>query len=248
MRRKLTALALMFCMMTALFTIPAYALQDPVMLVVDSVAYGDGQNTLIANGHFVNTSNKSVLSVMDTQLEIKSGNTVVASEVFEVAKQKVFSIAVGSAEPWQFVFKNPVKGLNLSTWSADSSVSYNLAKPQELTSGKKIYYNGVPISFDVAPAVINGRLMIPARAVFEKMGCVVQWDANSQSVKVAREGQTVAIYIGETVMNVNEGPVKLDVPATILDGRTLVPLRAIATALGAGITYGELNEMAVIYE
>lgn len=249
MKRKALAILMLVCLVASLLAMPVSALpQDPVMLVIKTVAYGEGQNTLIAEGYFVNTSNKAVTSVMDAQLEILQGGTTVAYDSFDIISVRTVSVGIGDGEPWRFVMKNPVKGLNLANWTANSKLTYNVGKAEELETGKKIYYNGGIVRFDVPPTIINGRLMIPARAVFENMGCTIAWNAESRSVEVQRGSTVVTLFIDNPIMTVSGTAVKLDSPATIVNGRTLVPLRAIANAMGAGVTYGELNEMAVIFE
>ena len=42
--------------------------------------------------------------------------------------------------------------------------------------GVNVTVNGEAIEFDASPVIISGRTMIPARAVFEKMGATVLWD------------------------------------------------------------------------
>jgi hypothetical protein len=104
--------------------------------------------------------------------------------------------------------------------------------------------DGVPIEFDVAPAIINGRTLVPARAVFEAMGFEVEWNERSQRVRISNTGQTLTIIlpvgIAEMFVSNMEGiteRILLDVPAQIVNGRTLVPLRAIAEATGAHVEW-----------
>ncbi len=248
MKRKLLALLMVMCVAVSGFALPGFALQDPVMFSADSVAYGSNQDTLIVKGYFVNTSNKTVLSVADVTIEVTDAGAMVASANVNIIAQKNFSIGVGGAYPWTLVLEAPAKGHSLAAWKAESKVNCNFSTPQDIGTGKKVYYNGYKIDFDVPPAVINGRLMIPARAVFEKMGCIVDWYPESRSMRVNRGGVEVIITVDNTVMTVSGKPVKLDVAATIVSGRTLVPLRAISNALGARVVYGEASEMAVVYE
>jgi hypothetical protein len=42
----------------------------------------------------------------------------------------------------------------------------------------KYYVNGREYVFDVPPEIINNRTMIPARALFEAIGCTVDWEKN----------------------------------------------------------------------
>ena len=42
-----------------------------------------------------------------------------------------------------------------------------------------VYIDGKEVEFDVQPQVIDGRTMVPIRAIFEKMGASVVWDENA---------------------------------------------------------------------
>jgi hypothetical protein len=48
--------------------------------------------------------------------------------------------------------------------------------------------------FDVQPSNINGRLLVPLRAIFEHMGAVVEWDENTNTIR-AFKGSEVSIEI-----------------------------------------------------
>ncbi len=249
MIKKWISLVMTFALVFTLLAVPGFALpQDPVMYAVDSAVYGDNQETLIVEGYFINTSMRTVTAISDVVLEISSNGNVIASGRFDVSKTRTVSLGIGDAEHWQFIMEKPLKGSSLAALKADARITYNGSNPEQSIAGKKVYYNGRKIDFDVQPAVINGRLLIPARAVFEKMGCAVVWNGESKSLDVTRSGSHVIIYVNDPIMLVDGKPIKLDVPATIIDSRTLVPLRAISNALGAGVIYGEVNEMAVVYE
>jgi hypothetical protein len=85
---------------------------------------------------------------------------------------------------------------------------------------------------DVEPVMMNGRVMVPLRGVFEHMGAYVEWDSLSQEVKVTDEGTVVLLRIGSSTATVNGNIVPIDAPATMLRGRTMVPLRFISETFG----------------
>ncbi|MBE7051366.1 MAG: hypothetical protein E7395_02180 [Ruminococcaceae bacterium] len=106
----------------------------------------------------------------------------------------------------------------------------------------KIYLNGKLVDTkDTNAMLINGRTMVPARAVFEAMGCKVNWNATIQTVQVSGTFDGVALKIGNKTMSKvkryeqdNVIPVEMEVPAQIDENnRTLIPLRAVAEALDA---------------
>lgn len=248
MSKKMLTGLLCMIMVASLLPTRVLALSTPVSLKIQSVSYNEDQSKLIVKGVFVNAGNASVLAVGTAAVEIKVGSTVVASQSFDIMGTKKIIIPIGDGEAWTFQLDNPVTGMNLSGYTAETQVTYNFGKATEVPEGKKVYYNGTPIGFDTPITVINGRMMIPARAVFEKMGARVAWNAESQSVTVTRDKNNVILTVGNELMISNGKPEKLDVPAQIIDGRTLVPLRAIGDALGAEVAYDSTYDMAIIFE
>jgi len=101
----------------------------------------------------------------------------------------------------------------------------------------KVFVDGNPVYFDQAPVMANGRVLVPLRGVFERLGATVTWDPTSQTV-LAQSGTTsVSLRIGSPQAFVNGQAQFLDVPAMLIGGRTLVPLRFVSQALGAGVTW-----------
>ena len=38
------------------------------------------------------------------------------------------------------------------------------------------------VKFDVPPTIVNGRTLVPLRAIFEALGATVEWDDATQTV------------------------------------------------------------------
>ncbi len=106
-----------------------------------------------------------------------------------------------------------------------------------------VVINGSVIDFDVPPQIIDDRTMVPVRKAFESLGAKVDWSEEMSLAIATYKTEIITIQIGEmsfSVTNVltNETRViKCDVPAQIVDGRTLIPLRAIAEALGKDVKW-----------
>jgi hypothetical protein len=90
---------------------------------------------------------------------------------------------------------------------------------------------------DVQPSMINGRVMVPMRGVFEHMGANVTWDAQTQTVMAQNAQTEVRLPIGSRRAWVDGRQVELDTPALIRNGRTMVPLRFTAEALDATVDW-----------
>jgi len=97
--------------------------------------------------------------------------------------------------------------------------------------------DGTLLGFDVPPVIVDGRVLVPLRVIFEAMGAPVGWDAATRTITAVRGDTTIRLEIGRRTADISGEPVALDVPAQIRDGRTLVPLRFVAEALGAAVAW-----------
>ena len=108
-----------------------------------------------------------------------------------------------------------------------------------------VYVNGKIVEFkDQAPYITDeGRTLVPARGVFEAMGSVVDWDPENYVVTVSNENQKkeISLKIGDANMTVKTGDEEttkvLDVPAQLMNNRTMIPLRAVSEALESVVVW-----------
>jgi len=100
-----------------------------------------------------------------------------------------------------------------------------------------VYLDGVLLSMDVPPQLVDGRTLVPLRAIFEALGAEVDWNPETQTVIGTRENTVVILTIGSTTPTVNGQIVPIDVPAQLVDGRTLVPLRFVAESFGVEVNW-----------
>lgn len=103
--------------------------------------------------------------------------------------------------------------------------------------GINITLDGAALKFDVEPQIINGRTMVPLRAIFEAMGAEVSWDGSTQTVSAHDKRTVVISTIGKKELTVNGTPIELDVAPQIVRGRTLVPVRFVAESFGADVSW-----------
>lgn len=110
----------------------------------------------------------------------------------------------------------------------------------------QVIVDGSPIVFDQPPMTIGGRVLIPLRGVFERLGASVQWDRASNTVLATRGSSQIQLTIGSRVAFVNGRQVTLDVPPMVVGGRTLVPLRFVSEAMGARVDWDPASRAVFI--
>ncbi len=106
--------------------------------------------------------------------------------------------------------------------------------------------NGEAIAFDVQPQIVDGRTMVPLRAIFESLGASVEWDNATRTVTSAKGDITIKLTIGENKLYKNGTAVELDVPGMIVDSRTLVPVRAISEAYECEVEWEAATRTVII--
>ncbi len=105
------------------------------------------------------------------------------------------------------------------------------------TDNIKVYLDDTLLTFDVEPQIIDGRTMVPMRKIFESLGAVVTWDESTRTVTGKKGDITVNVTIDSKVLFKNSVPKTLDVSPVIIDGRTLVPVRAIAESFDCSVDW-----------
>ncbi len=111
--------------------------------------------------------------------------------------------------------------------------------------------DGQPVHFaDQQPVIQNDRTLVPYRAIAEATGAKVEWNNETRTVTVDKNGKKVSLKIDDKTAKVDGKDVALDVPASIMNSRTMVPLRFVGESLGYKVEwYGDaqlvtLNKIA----
>lgn len=105
---------------------------------------------------------------------------------------------------------------------------------------------------DAAPANINGRVMVPFRAILEKLGATVSWDQKTKSATAKLGDTSINFVVGKSEINVTKdgktSVKKMDVAPYIdkSNNRTYVSTRFVAESLGYDVGWDSLNKTAVI--
>ena len=123
----------------------------------------------------------------------------------------------------------------------------------------RVVVNEQEIHFpDQAPVIIDGRTLVPVRGVFEALGWSVEWHYETSSVLMSDSNEffNIAIEIGADTFSVgvfnpdmpwgHAAIGVLDVPAQIIGGRTMLPLRAVLESVGYSLDWDETTSTVYI--
>ena len=129
-----------------------------------------------------------------------------------------------------------------------TNISINQYKEHIIT----ITLNGKALpteNIDQPPIIENGRTLVPLRVIFEALGAEVTWEDATQTVGATRGDIKISLQIGSSEMKINDTVKTLDVPAKLLNSRTLVPVRAVAEAFGCKVGWdGVTNTVTIEYK
>jgi len=100
------------------------------------------------------------------------------------------------------------------------------------TAQTRVNFDGRPLTFDVSPRTINGRIFVQYRPVAEASGASINWDPANGRITVRAGEASVVMTVGLTSAVVNGRRVNIEATPVILNGHTMVPLRFVAESLG----------------
>ncbi len=109
-----------------------------------------------------------------------------------------------------------------------------------IANAQQIYVlvNERTVSFpDVQPKEISGRVMVPVRGVFERLGATVDFDESDQMVIIHQGEDEIKLKVGDDFATKNGEVVYAKSRASLINGRVMVPLRFLSETLGARVEW-----------
>ncbi len=107
--------------------------------------------------------------------------------------------------------------------------------------------NGADIDFPhQQPLILQGRTLIPLRGVFDRLGYNILWNGETKTVTLYNSDNYITVNIGDSFFIKNGEIYNVDVPAQIIIGSTMLPLRAIGTAAGCDVSWDSESKTAYI--
>jgi len=94
---------------------------------------------------------------------------------------------------------------------------------------------------DMTPIIQNNRTLIPLRFIANVLDATVDWNRSDRTVTIVRNNNSLTFAIGEMAPG-------MDVPAQIMNNRTMVPLRFIAEFFDAVVAWDAGTRSVVIIQ
>ena len=126
---------------------------------------------------------------------------------------------------------------------------------QPITSSGEfgVRVNGYLVEFPDEKPFVNSdnRTMIPVRFVTEALGAKVSWSSKQNAAIIEKDGVKIVLPVGRNEMTVTrdgkESTKELDTSTVLQNGRTFVPIRAVAEELGAWVSFSSAYNTVEIY-
>lgn len=170
----------------------------------------------------------------------------------------LFSAMLTTATPAMAMGGYYDNGIPCNEYTMDNGVM-STTIPMPIT----VHVDGKYLPTDVNATIRNGRTLMPLRAVGEAMGCIIDWDNETQTASAYDpvSGNIVSFTIGspnmfvapaeefddyindpttpEAIQYIISHLQPLDIPAMNINGRTMLPLRAFAEAFETTVNWDQ---------
>lgn len=96
------------------------------------------------------------------------------------------------------------------------------------------------------PIIVNERTLLPIRTVIEELGGAVDWNDDTQEVKLKYNNSEITLKIGSSTAYFNETEYLLDTAPVVINDRTMLPVRFIAESFDFNVIWKEDNQTVTI--
>jgi len=116
----------------------------------------------------------------------------------------------------------------------------------QATAMRLIIDNHEVSELPLSPVIRNDSMLVPARAVFEHVGAIVNWHSVNRQVSVFFGDDVLVMTIGESIALLNGMPVYMPTPPIVIHDSTMIPLRLPAEIFGFDVKWDRIGRAAVL--
>jgi hypothetical protein len=111
----------------------------------------------------------------------------------------------------------------------------------------KVAYNGnIRIDLDTAPTILQNFTVVPLRALGDALGAETQYEDATKTVRVKYQNKELVFYIDSKLVKVNNEWKVIDIPATLINNRVMIPARFVSESFGAAVVWEENTREVII--
>jgi hypothetical protein len=131
-----------------------------------------------------------------------------------------------------------------SLFAGAATLGFALVLSAAANAQVAVSIDGTTVNIAPPPVIQGGRVLVPLRGVFERLGASVVY--SNGEINATGNGNVISLHIGSTQATINGQPQTLDVAPFIIGASTYVPLRFVSEALGSGVQWDEADHLVAI--
>lgn len=113
----------------------------------------------------------------------------------------------------------------------------------------KVFVNSKLLVSDPQPIIVNGRIMIPLRALLNSLGVsdnFINWNQHSKEASFIHNDISIKLVVDNLNVTVSDKKTLIDVPPIIYKDRVLIPARFVSETLGYIVEWEDTTKTAYI--
>lgn len=111
--------------------------------------------------------------------------------------------------------------------------------------------NGVEKRIDndgTTPVVVDGRTLMPVRTFVEAIGGKANWNDDTKTTTLTFNGDEIRLIVGSETATLNGNKVTLDTAPTVINSRTMLPIRFVAESFGYTVIWAQESKTVTIID
>ncbi len=133
-------------------------------------------------------------------------------------------------------------------WKRNKSIGLLIAEEGYKLYKKRvnIILNNKSIHYDIQPVLIRGTYLVPLNLIAKAFEVKVGRNLNTNSIEIVNNDNLIIMPLESNFAITNGQQIELNVPATIINGMEMVPIRFVAESLGKEVAWeGETKTILI---
>ena len=168
--------------------------------------------------------------------------------VYFLSCQKPFSV---TDDKFNYIFEDNedvVIKMGLYQYRVSKSQLYEELNKLKNSPPPYIMVKNKLLGFSTLPVTEEDRTLVPMRFLFENLDAEVMWDETTQTATAVKGDTSISFCIDNHQATVNGEVKEMDVPARLVNDKTMVPLRFLSEGLGYTVNWNEETRVAEVIE